>query len=402
MSADVGLPEALERAAAELTEFADVIRPANGDPFALLSDLDAAAAERVLGWLLENEPDAGVELGLDWGYESDAGLAPTVALQQATLAKVARKSLRRLLHRLRSGGIEVPHAPHRETVATLPSVEDDLNEAMVTALDPTGARLVYLALTHPGRGARIFMVALDEERGILEFEVYTAPRRDARRFLRDFQQRSNFAGISALPDSVRALIARASAAHPASKPLPKGFTEWRSRLCEVPEGAKTPGALVREELGSDASPDSIARVSTLVEEGEVGPWIPRAEVLDATVTQLRELAESSVIVSGATRREQAQQILDGALLELYAEPSASRAANRFEESAYVLWKTEKLDDARACLGAAELFAGPPADNPVARAALQRLMGSVLESLEKLEKDTSEEKGTDGAPLIIQP
>ena len=41
---DIGLPEALERAAAALPGDADEIRPANGDPFALLSLLDAGAS----------------------------------------------------------------------------------------------------------------------------------------------------------------------------------------------------------------------------------------------------------------------------------------------------------------------------------------------------------------------
>ena len=218
MSVEVGLPEALERAASAMPALADVIRPANGDPFVLLSELDHEQAQTLLCWLLEQEPNAGVELALSWADDPQRGLAPIVALQQATLPKGARKALRRVLHRLRSAGVVVPEAPRRETVATLPPVEDSLDEAMVTALDPTGARLVYLAVKHPGGGARLFMVALDEERGVLEFEVYTAPRRDARRFLRDFQQRKNFAGVPVPSESVRAL-----------SPEPVGLTRPASR-----------------------------------------------------------------------------------------------------------------------------------------------------------------------------
>ena len=46
------LPEALERAAAELSEYADDIRPANGDPAQLAQNLSVEAGARVLTWLL--------------------------------------------------------------------------------------------------------------------------------------------------------------------------------------------------------------------------------------------------------------------------------------------------------------------------------------------------------------
>ena len=67
---DIGLPEALERAAAALPADADTIRPANGDPFALLSLLDGEASKRVLEWLLTHEPIAGGEIVNAW---TDAG-----------------------------------------------------------------------------------------------------------------------------------------------------------------------------------------------------------------------------------------------------------------------------------------------------------------------------------------
>ncbi len=61
-SADIGLPEALERAATAMPRDAEAIRPANGDPIQLALALDATGASRVLGWLLANEPSAGEEL----------------------------------------------------------------------------------------------------------------------------------------------------------------------------------------------------------------------------------------------------------------------------------------------------------------------------------------------------
>ena len=52
---DIGLPEALERAASALSADADSIRPANGDPTSLLALLGPEGAPRVLRWLLEKQ-----------------------------------------------------------------------------------------------------------------------------------------------------------------------------------------------------------------------------------------------------------------------------------------------------------------------------------------------------------
>ena len=108
MSAEVGLPEALERAASVLQKDADAIRPANGDPVALLHALGDAAAADVLTWLLENEPAAGSELAEAWAEEPDRGLQTILGIDPASLPKGARKGLRRVLHRLRSRGVEAP------------------------------------------------------------------------------------------------------------------------------------------------------------------------------------------------------------------------------------------------------------------------------------------------------
>src|SRR5262245_11510728 len=101
---EIGLPEALERAATALPDAADAIRPANGDPDQLARDLSTADATRVLAWLLEHEPAAGAELALTWSEQPDTA-QPVLALVPESLPKPARKALRRALHRLRSRGV---------------------------------------------------------------------------------------------------------------------------------------------------------------------------------------------------------------------------------------------------------------------------------------------------------
>ena len=380
MSSALGLPEALERAAAALPRDADAIRPANGDPVQLASALDPAAAQRVLGWLLAHEPEAGEELALAWSEEPEGAGRCVLALDEGSLPKPARKSLRRVLHRLRSQGVALPVAERAPVVATLPPVDDALHEARVSPLDPRGARVVYLALDHPSGGVRLFETVIDDVHGVLEFEVYTSGRRRVRRFLRDFERAGSLRAAAAPPDAVRALIARAADAHPDARPLPHGFSEWRSRLTTAGDGARTPGELARAELGDTGGEpaETLRRVAEWARAGSVGPWPPEVSRVRAAAARIGEAGRGVLVVSELARREQVDRALDAAIAYVYDAEFAERTAARFEETAYVLWKGGRADDARAALVAARAFrTHAPAENPVARALLEALLAPVL-------------------------
>jgi hypothetical protein len=378
----VSLADALERAASALPDLADAIRPANGDPRRLLAALDAAGAARVLEWLLAHETGAGGELALAFADDPE-GVAALQALRTAGLAKAARKELGRALHRLRSRGVETPALAASEArVATLARVQDELGGAFLSALDPRGARLVVLLEANPGGGARLFELVVDEARGVLECQAYTSARRHARRFVRALAERKQLAVVEAPVDAVRALLARVADRRDPEHPPARSFEEWRSHLTTVGAGARPPGELAREALGGDAGPPALELVAELVRKHELGPWPPPRAVLEPLAARLREAVEGRVIVSGATRRERIREALDACLAEAFAGGAAADAAARLRESAYVFWKTDRAEAARAALAAARAFEErPPAENPVARALLETTLGPFLESLE---------------------
>lgn len=392
---DVGLPEALERAAIALSADADAIRPANGDPSQLIELLDVEGATRVLEWLLANEPSAGCELAEAWIDDSERSAEPVLRANPDGLPKSARKALRRARHRLRSQGVEVEDPKIEPVVSRLPSLGDDLNQALVSPLDPTGTRMVYLVEGQASGGARLFEVLVSEERGVVEFQVYSSGRSRIRKFLRDFKQRDRFPGIEAVPDAVRALVERAASRQPATRSLPRGFTEYRSRFAAAAKHA-TPGDIARAELAGKGSVD---RAIELLREREIGPWPPEQEVLRGIAEKLEALGSSTLIVSGARKREQIEELVNDAVAEVFAEPFGTRAAERFEETAYVLWKQGQEKDANACLAAADVFrAGSVGSNPVARAMLEVVLAPILEKLAQAD----EESGSEPESLIVTP
>jgi hypothetical protein len=281
-------------------------------------------------------------------------------------------------------------------VARLPALDEGVREGRVSALDPRGHRVVYLALDHPSGGARLFEIALDEREGLLEFEVYNTGRSRLRRFLRDFERSGPLPGAAAPPESIRALIARALAAHPASRPLPRGFSEWRSRLTGSEPTAATPGALVRAALEAEADRESaLASVCGWVREGRIGPWPPAQALLLPIAERIAESGKSVLSISEATRREQVDRVLDEAAVEIFDPSFAECTALRLEETAYLLWQADRADDARSALAAAEVFRGPErASNRLARELLEVLFAPVLRSARG---DAAEEGGGEPSP-----
>ena len=381
---DIGLPEALERAAAALPGDADEIRPANGDPFALLSLLDAEASQRVLEWLLVNEPLAGNELVEAWADAGGDAAALLTRIDGSGFSKAARKVLRRAHHRMRSRGESIPERVGQPIVATLPKVVDEIAVSLVSGLDPRGTRMAYIVESDPSGGARLFAVAIDEDRGVRELEVFSAGRSKLKAFIRDCTRREEYPAVEAPIDAVRALIARSAAAQPADRPAPRAFAEWRSHIADPAEGASTPGELARAALAADDAGEvgDVGRAVALVRDQTIGPWPPPNETLSEIVQRLSEVGEGVL-----------DRALDEAVDRVFESGFAGRTANRFEETAYIFWCRESLEDARACLAAAQAFRGTKLEfRELGRAMLEVVLAPTLKSIEQQSQTTTSSDG----------
>jgi hypothetical protein len=381
----VSLADALEAAASALPALEEAIRPANGDPGRVLAELDAASAVTVLRWLLDQRSDAADELALAWS-EEEAGRAALAAIEETSLAKPGKKALRRVLHRLRSRGVEiataVPPAPH---VATLPKLDDAFDVALVSSPDPSGAQLVVPVEAATGGGARIFQGAVDVARGIHELRAVIATRSQARRLVRDLTASPRLDAVSVPRDALAALLSRAAEAQPAERVLPAAFTEWRSRIARPAADTPTPGDTARAALATDPTPALLRDVAEAVSRGEVGAWPPPFEALRPVAEKVRETAKSALLVDDAQRRAQVDGVLDEAVEQLFVGDHAAAVALRFEEAAHARWRRGDEDAARRWVAAATAFrAGAPRDNPVARALLDRIVEPLVQALDQMD------------------
>lgn len=388
----MSLPEALERAAQALPDQADAIRPANGDPDQLLSTLDDAGSAAVLQWLLANEPDAGEELLAAW-CEDERGIARVKQVDLAGLPKAGKKIVRRAHHRLRTRGVDVSRAKSAEpVVAKLSDVDDELEGAYMTPVDPRGSQLIFIVEANPGGGARLFQVQLDERRGLVEFDVYTTGRSRTRSFLRKLTDAtpSGASGAVEVDASIaRGVIARIAAAHPADRPFPRAFSEWRRKL-ETGAGDTAPGEAAREMLGDAADDAPLERVAARVEQTEVGPWPPGTQRLTEVSASLGAAVDAVIEMHGEARERALEAAVDEATRALFDGAHARHTAARFEASAYVSALSGREDEARDCLAAAVAFGeGDAAHNPIARKMTELFTASILKRAEIKDPEASD-------------
>jgi hypothetical protein len=376
----VSLAAALERAAEALPALADAVRPANGDPERLLDALAGDDARALLVWLLGHEPEAGEELALAWA-DSPRGAGPLAGIGEQGLAKAGRKALRRALHRLRSRGHELAAPPPEARVAVLPKLADELAATLVSAPDPSGAQLVVIVEPSPSGGARLFQAAVDLERGVLEFHALNATRSQARRLVRDLEGNPKVGAVRASREAAAVLLARAAAAQPPDRALPQAFEEWRSRVARPGAGERSPGEIVRAELGASAELGAAREVAQRVAEGALGPWPPPFEALRELAEKVRQTSESPLLVDEQQRRARVEDVVGDALAARFGGAAGEPTAARLEEAAYAAWRRGDEPFARSLLAAAAVFRErSPRDNPVARALVERVLGPMLEML----------------------
>ncbi len=384
----MSLPECLERAASELSDLADQIRPANGDPRRLLELLSPRDAARVLAWILAKDEAAAEELLEAWG-ELEEGASVLIAVPESEIPKAGRKLLRRSLHRLRAQGVAVAEPETRAQVPAARRVgaaSDRWQAAHVSAPDFRGTRMGYLVDSHPAGGARLFEIRFDPARGILDFKLYNAGRSKLRGFLKSLVAGTNQRLFEVDHDALCSLVRRASLVQPADRALPTFFVEWRSRLfSESVEKQATPGERAREALGSSAdAAGSVAVVEEAIRSGRIGPWPPAT----AWVGERMERAQKAIgELVGDVRASAIAAWLAEVAGELAAEMSSVGLAEQLSEWAWIEWQREDPDRARALLAVSNELLGAQGANvnrALAGARVEALFGPFLESVKKLE------------------
>jgi hypothetical protein len=331
----------VERAAALLAV------PETDDP---VSAFDAAAAETPGG------PLALIE-GLGASHQASAGRI-VAAVSVAAPDKELRKAARRALHRLRSSGlaVEIPVAARTEAPALAAQETFQALQAMVTAPDGVGSRLLWLLFERPrGSGLVLFTLAVNDVVGVKDVIVDETTRRRFERHLDDWSERSERQPVEIPTEYGLSLLSEALALNAESHfPVPRDLVLRRPQIGELPPPPTA--ALIHQHISRGQiflMPNLLEESGGLLDaEPELIGWVFSYGEVERFAKEYRAADESRLVLTAEPRETRLERIIASAIDALFT-PEIRRAwRRRLEETAYIFWQSGRERSARQAVAAA--------------------------------------------------
>ena len=278
------------------------------------------------------------------------------AIATAAPDKDVRKAARRALHRLRSLGIDVvvPVPAEVETPTATPASTGQVTRAVVSPVDGSGSRLIWLAIERPHGAFMTFNLLLNDIVGVKDvFIVDTSARRLVAE-LELWTERSGFKPVDVPVEYGLALLSEALAHNAETRtPLPREFVFRRGQLGELPPPPAD--ALIHQHISRGQAllmPNLLDESAQLLEEPELIGWVFGYDEVKSYAHEIRQGAESRLILSTEPRENREQRVLGTAIDTLFT-PTLRRAfRRRLEETAYLFWATDRERSARRAVAAA--------------------------------------------------
>jgi hypothetical protein len=340
-----------------------------------LRALDALATR----WGDDPEAEAAVVALAGASDSADAGVR-LAALAERTAHKAVKREIKRALYKLEQRGLwKAPESAPTPAKDLLGPSEDE-PEAWVSAIDPGGSRLLWMARRTP-QGMASLSALINEVAGLQEFYAGETTRKMLRRAQRDLAERSGVALVEVPWPHADALL-RAAAERATDRSHDDAVARARREIVPRPAAATRPpvDALV-ERTAAARDERALADSAAALAEKELGGWLLPRDWVEPALGAIEDAQTSVIVVSPQQREERLRTALQGAANDLFAtDGRRALFADRLDETAYLLARRGRLDLARALVAAAEATRGgrPIVEIPVLAQIAARSLGLALE------------------------
>jgi hypothetical protein len=315
-------------------------------------------------------------------------------LLEVTQEKKVRKIIKRSIYRLKSKGVAVDGIRSDKERSILRPLLVDPSEGFASGIDFLGQRLLWLIIPHSGRGLTVMHGIVSDLEGIVDFFWEEMTRKEFKSFFEEVKGKNPFPVVEMEPSYVAFLFTQANQLN-----LEKKGTSPQEYL-----HAKREIEGIRKDYGkpliySYLQADEISEGDWMLRKGEgllkgdlFSSWRIEEEEIRPYADEVWEAEESKIVLNQAQKEVRFQGIYQKALMELFPEEKRYLYKQRLEEMAYVLFKSEREEEARISLAVAmdlEKPLNPIQPNPfLFQLVVKSIFSLLAEAYEKKSREPS--------------
>lgn len=301
-----------------------------------------------------NELDTAIAEGLA-GIPSAATATILMQMKASCRSKAVLKAIKKSLYRLKQRGISVEDTGEKETSApAIRPLPISQPKGFVSGIDYLGNRLIVLGIPRVPRGLHTLQALASDIEGLLDFQRDEMTRKAFDAFLGNLRERIRLPIVEIPPAYGRFLLEEAyTLTEKKGKTPPQDYLMARREISDIGNGVH--GPLIYQFLDQDEirGNDRILADSKnlLTMEGIIN-WLLEPEEVEPYAREVNDAEQSKIAVNPAQKEQWLQGIYQRALGELFPAERRFLYKRRLEETAYVLLKLDRSDEAERCLAAA--------------------------------------------------
>ncbi len=374
-------------------------RAKDTDPVSLVAEINSPALARALIEKLPSDEESPLEL--------------VFAISEAFPQKEVQKAIRKFLFKLKAKGIKAPDLPPttKSTPVLVPPTQEE-PRAYVGSYDPSWVRLVILAIPRRPRGFDVAICAINDAVGIDEFNWSLFSKKSLRELEKDLETASPFKMVETSMEHALWCIERAyGISNNKSSQACMEYDRFKAYVgIEISPPERPFVYDLIDEARVKEGRISLWQLETLFEDKMfMAPFLLKPDEISSLVQELDKVSESPIIISKAQAMEMEKKIRKEWLRKKFPEQERRILKYRLEETAYILAKLGKDEEALAALLSAKEMEKELTEfheNPFLEFLLD-LSLDLYEELREFEEDLepSEDESRIEAPespLIIKP
>jgi hypothetical protein len=312
--------------------------------------------------------------------------------------KKAIKGIKQTLYRFKQKGLEWERKTSHERPILRPP-HAGAPQGYVGALDSTGSRVIVIARPRPQGGARVYFSIVSDREGIQRLEVTDLTIKGLRAFVDESLSAEEFPVVEAPAGYCVHLVREAAGlSQRLDKPIPLGYTEQGLR--DVTWDGPVP--LIYRHIQEESVRDDARLFKESGELHKLAPfssWFLHPDDVRPYAEAIKEAEKSHLVLTPQQKDARLSSLYREALEGLFPEEQRLLWKRRLEETAYILWKQGREQEATLAVRAALDLKTPfsPIDpNPFCWNLLFKSLYGLLET-ERGEREQEEQSS-----LIVTP